>query len=353
MENERPSFLSLNSEIEECLRWLDVLTPVSPTTSESSIMTTDEPGTGNSGTPTTVIQQVIHHIPLPPFEQNDVKLWLQMVQSRLDAYGVPQKDYFKRIRADMPKQIAQRAPDLMLPTKENDTFEFFEKTIVEIFARKRNEEIAELLDKVTLGDRTPVEVMEYMIKLAGTEIAPSVVSSRFLKLYNEYINTTVKIWGLDESIKDSAGLKKLAEAVQRAYKNPGMISAVANSPKQKENKKVEDKLDEIVERLGKLEAKVANASGNAQGNQKKRQNNQNGKQSQDRGRSKSRGGGNYRNRSQSKPNNQTQKNEEKSGLCYYHRRFGDKATRCTMPCERNGQIATPSQGKNGDSSSTN
>ena len=96
------------------------------------------------------VQRVIHHIPLPPFDAKDVGLWLDMVKARLNSYDVPEAQHFKRIRADMPKQIAQRLPDLLFPKKDDDNWGYFKRRVTETFGRSRKDEISELLDKVKL-----------------------------------------------------------------------------------------------------------------------------------------------------------------------------------------------------------
>ncbi|KAK7573596.1 hypothetical protein V9T40_010787 [Parthenolecanium corni] len=227
--------------------------------------------TGSGVTQQTVQQtvqqpvQIIHHIPMPQFDQKDPDLWLRMVEARLDGYGIPENLYYKRVRIDMPKAIAQRLPALLAPAAANDNWTYFKEKVIQAFGRTRQDEIAELLDKVTLEGRTPVEVMDYMIKLAGTEIGPSVVASRFLKLFAKDIVTGVKLMRLDLKANDEKGLRELADAVQYAFSNSstptkvGAVSAVSGDTR-KPASDLEVKIDKILNRLTNLESRVNNMS---------------------------------------------------------------------------------------------
>ena len=147
---------------------------------------------------------------------------------------------------------------------------------------------------------------------------------------------------------DTDGLKRLAETVQAAHSSRGTVAAVTFSPPPKPSGASDDKLDEILKRLGKLENRVNSLSkSNAPGGNSRRNNNNNSGHPQNR-QSRSRTPGHSRNQNRSKSRNSgpAPQNQGKPGLCSFHRRFGEKSTRCTLPYEKNGQIYDPSQDSN-------
>jgi len=146
--------------------------------------------------------------------------------------------------------------------------------------------------------------------------------------YNENSNNRVRLQELGGEVLGMQGLRRLAEATQSA---PSMQESEysVNTTLHREVKLSDNKINKILEKLTDLEkcfnAFIKNRASDTNSRNKKNRNLNNCK----------------RNLSQdSKP---TPKSNGKPGLCSFHRRFGDKATRCTVPCEKNGQIYNPSQ----------
>lgn len=109
-------------------------------------------------------------INIPPFTPNKINLWLKSVEGRLKAYGVKDEDLYRRIRTDMPIEIVERLPELIDLSTENDNFKYFKDELIKEYGQSREEEIRELLNKMSLNDEGPKRLMEKMIEKASSDI---------------------------------------------------------------------------------------------------------------------------------------------------------------------------------------
>lgn len=344
----------------------------------------DKPQTSGTAPPQTfqvLMPTIPPMIPIPHFDGKDPDLWIEMVEARLLGYGIKEEDFYRRVRMDMPKQIAQKKAALLKPTEGNDNWGYFKEQLKTLFCKSRMDELEEVMGKMSLEDKTPTEVMEHMIKLSGTDLSCKVIAHRFLQHFDSNAVGLARAMRWDEDAKDSKGLLFLADAMERSkakmYSTPqkqsngggAQMAAVQarpqnqnagnsqNNQKSSNSSSLEQKVDKILARLSNVENRLNNLeqttrnsrqnnSGNSQWSQRPNQNSQNDYRQENRGRSNGRGnsGGNpKRGKSQNRSSN--------SGLCWAHERFGDKATKCVPPCSRNGQVASP--GNNAPSKSGN
>jgi len=133
---------------------------------------------------------------------------------------------------------------------------------------------------------------------------------------------------------------KRQDAQQRNSHKTNWIKAIMPDPP-KPSGSSDSKLDEILRRLGNLESRVNSLAQNNASGGNPRNNNSYSQNRQSR--SPTPGNSRNQNRSKSRNDGPAPQSQGKPGLCSFHRRFGEKATRCTLPCEKNGQIYDPSQ----------
>lgn len=157
-------------------------------------------------------------INIPPFTPNKINLWLKSVEGRLKAYGVKDEDLYRRIRMDMPIEIVERLPELIDPSTENDNFKYFKDELIKEYGQSREEEIRELLNKMSLNDEGPKRLMEKMIEKASSDIKPFVVADLFQSKLPKDVARLLVAMDIEMHAESNEDLRKIAEKAEKAYK---------------------------------------------------------------------------------------------------------------------------------------
>lgn len=299
---------------------------------------------------------------MPNFDDKNPELWLEMVEARLSGTGIEEKDFYRKVRIDMPKAIAKKKPALLKPVEANDNWEYFKKEVKGLFSKSRVEELDELLGKMSIEDKNPMELMDEMIKLAGTDISAKVICMRFLQHFDDATLGTVRAVNWDQQATDEKGLRFMAEGLHRmkakmlsspkkASGSGAQIAAVSYQPKATKaqsnsnagsSSSSDQKLDKILSRLSNLENRMSNLEQNARPNsqqkpQRPMQSAQNSQNVQNRSRANDRG-----NAAGNQKRGGSRNRAPVGDLCWYHAKFGAASTKCIQPCSWKGPLASAS-----------
>ena len=106
---------------------------------------------------------------LPQFWKHNAEGWIALVQTKFRIYGFEsQIDRYLAILEAFNTEDLERLYDIPNPEDQN----CYNKLITQIrtvFARDQNERLELLLKDLTLGDRSPNELMRHLIVPAGTD----------------------------------------------------------------------------------------------------------------------------------------------------------------------------------------
>ena len=263
-------------------------------------------------------------IQLPPFNPDKVTAWLELVKGRLLAMGVEEANLYKQIRADMPLDIIEKVPDIMNPETSKDTFTAFADKVKDAYGKSRTEEIRDLLRRCDLGDHSPRALMDIMIQKSGNDLQPHVVAHLFLAKLPKEVARMMVAMGLNEDIKTTDELKKMAAQATRsinfenAFPSPQRIAQISNSQNlESDIENLKKEVASIKKRLDKMNQNSAHTNSNdSSGN----------RQSRNRSRNRQ-----ANSRSASKPKIDYNKAENKN-KCKFHILYGDAAYHCMLPC---------------------
>ena len=282
----------------------------------------------------------IQTITLPNFTPNNVGLWLKLVKGKLKAYGVAEKDLYCYIRREMPVEIADRVPELIEPSDENDNFTYFSEKLKDVYGRTREQDIRELLNKMSLNDEGPKRMMDRMIEKAGSDLSALVIADLFRSKLPKDVARMMVSLEINNDPKNNEDLKKLAEAAEKFhrfeqdYLSP-KVCAMQKRTSAAETKQTESDTDEVKrlkKKVDELEKSVKHLYSVVDGLLNKGKNSNTGNSGQNsRGRSQNR-----RSRSSSRSRIDYSKPENR-GKCQYHVLYGDKAFHCTLPCVDSGK----------------
>jgi hypothetical protein len=166
--------------------------------------------------------------------------------------------------------------------------------------------LQQLLSGVELGDRTPSQLLRYMRSLAGnSKVDDSVIRTLWTKCLPA--NTRLVLSTHDASCP----LEKLAETADKVHECFFSSSVHHVTSPNVPQSSLSDEISQLQQQIATLSTKVDQLTKRS---------------SRPRATSRSRHSSRSRFPSQRRPS------PSQSHICYYHRRFGDNARKCTLPC---------------------
>lgn len=243
---------------------------------------------------------------LPAFWANDPQVWFVQAEAYFATHNVrSSKTKYQVVVSSLSPQYAVEIRDLLLAPPADTPYEKLKEALTTRTQRSEQAYLRELLSNEELGDQEPSKLLRRMQQLLGDkQLDGSLLRELFVSRLPPPVHMILSSAPDAISVDD---LAKMADKVVESTK-PAIIHHVA--PKENDTS-----LSRLEEQLTKLIAAVSALTMDSRRPQTQ------GSDSRGRSRSRSR----RRDRS-------TSPSEQESGVCYYHRKFGGKARRCTKPC---------------------
>lgn len=271
-------------------------------------------GSGSgSGTGDGTVIEVIQRIPfkLPSFWKVDVRLWFCQIEALFASYNViGSKSKYYHIVSSVDTDVLAQISDLIVNIPEDNPYDKLKERLISTYAVSDQARIQKLLTQLTLGDKRPSHLLQEMRSLGGTT-----VNAEFLKeLWTQRLPVQCQLI-LKASDADLDGLAKLADQINEVYNVSGSVmslSASTSSNNQHAEPLIQQQISELTKRFDAFMNKRSRSRG--------RSNNDNNNA----------GGKVCRSPTPAKSDSA---NKQGRDLCWYHWRFGDKATRCRGDCK--------------------
>lgn len=224
---------------------------------------------------------------LPPFWRAHPDLWFIQVEANF-ARGRVYTD-----KARVADIIGQLEPDILLHLREftrkpeeEKTYDLLKASLLKRFTKTELSRTAELLEEMTLDDKRPSDLFRDMRDIAGEDITINFLKTMWLKRLPLLMQQTMLGRGgtIEELIEFADNLSELNR------NSVASMESRRGSP---------DRLTKIERQLEHLSKMYARNSGAKRDDDKK-------------------------------PKGRVSK--PPSGQCFYHERFGEKATKCRSPC---------------------
>ncbi|XP_065193198.1 uncharacterized protein LOC135824372 [Sycon ciliatum] len=276
-------------------------TPLQPTVSSSHA--TD--GQPVPAPPPAAVTSV--SLKLPPFWPNDPQLWFTQVEAQFAIKGITvENTKYQYVVSSLTHEFAHEVRDVLLQPPTQQPYTNLKRHLVERLCASEQKRIRQLLTEAQLGDRRPSQFLRHLRQLQGASVVESaVLQELFLQRLPPHVRmvlASASSLSLEQQASLADNLMEIASTPQPALHH---VAATPVSPSPDASMEPQELRTEI----SSLHQQLDRASS-----------------SQHRGRSQSPGHG------RSKSPRRPQKDQSDDTLCFYHRRFGDKAQRCTMPC---------------------
>ena len=251
-------------------------------------------------------------VTLPPFHAKDIKFWFLQVEALFRNGGITQDQAkFDHIITALDVTAAADIRDVIEEPPEEDLYQTIKSKLIERLAVSESARIKDILSNQPMGDRKPSQHLRHIKAQAGAHFSEAALESLWLETLPadvKLIVASAKGLPLDQqaemadNVMDVAGVRRLAairtEAAPKLAAADPQIASLAQ-----QISALAKKFDSHVSRIANAEA----------ASKRKRP------------RDKSPASTSRTAATASSP-------EDGAELCWYHRKFGENAKKCTSPC---------------------
>lgn len=239
-------------------------------------------------------------VKIPPFWPEKPALWFCQLEGQFALCGVTSDSTkFYYVIAQLDNKIAQEVEDVITAPPVDNKYERIKGELIKRLSTSQEQRTRQLLEHEEIGDRTPSQFLRHLRNLAGTTVPDNFLQTLWL---NRLPSSMQAILATQSGVE----LNKVAELADKINET----SATGHVAQVSTNREFEQLSSEIRE----LKLQIAELT-------------------QQRGRSHNR----YRRKSRTRSNTRNHEGES-TGMakCWYHFRFGEKAKKCTPPCDYSG-----------------
>ena len=236
---------------------------------------------------------------IPPFWTADPQIWFVQVEAQFAARGITaQLTKYYHIVGSLTPEIATEFRDLLLKPPAESPYDVLKKKLIERTAASEQRRLQQLLTTEDLGDQKPTQLLRRMQQLLG-EKATTTDGSIIKELFMQRLPTNVRM--VLAAASDKTSLEELATLADKVMEVaiPSIATVTGASQSTSEVEQLRAECDRLQRQVSALQAAT----------------------------------GPRRRRSRSRNNGQ-QRSPSQPGVCWYHRRFGDAARKCTLPCTK-------------------
>jgi len=267
--------------------------------------------THRSGESSQVNANEFRLIKLPTFWHKHPKLWFAQLESEFLVYRIRSDDVkFSSILRHLDEQDLLTVSDIIENVPETDKYIYLKTALINRFTDSEEKRLRQLLAGVELNDKKPSDLLRELKQLSGGTITDNILHSIWLQRLPLRVQAT---------LAEDVPLHKLAELADRILdRDNGLLSSCQAVAKIAETDNTTSVLATLEKRIAALEVKRSRSKSRFNYNKKK----------------------NFRAKSREKsvPSN--------SDICYYHKRFGSKAIKCTIPCSMSKTLALTDKQEN-------
>lgn len=242
----------------------------------------------------------VAEVKLSPFLEADPELWFVITEAHFTARQITadKTKYFHTV-SHLPSSVAMRIKDVIMAPYENGNYEKLKKELIAIFSESATEKFERLISNEPFGDMKPSQALHKIKGFAAGSVQDDFVKKLWMKRLPQTTRTV-----LAASSDSLDNLAKMADSMWEVSDRSSIASIGQVST-------VEKTLQSLQEQMKRLTQHVF---------------------SSDDRKSRRDSTPHNRNRTRSKSNKNAQERESDNGVCWYHRKYNEQATKCRSPC---------------------
>lgn len=263
-------------------------------------------GTSQPIEPNEIEKVTVHK--MPPFWRAKPKMWFLQIEAIFDRAKITRdKTKFQEVLCQLEPDVLGLIEDLFEEEEHLQTYAEIKRRIIEQFSDSETKRLQTLLQDLSLEDKKPSALLREMRTLAGSNLPDEFLRNLWMQHLPKQTQAILAV--------HTGGLAELALLADKIAEVAPSTTIAAVSATSSENTSGE--LNLLKKKIDDLTRLVNNLAT---------------RNPRERGRSPSAGreGG----RSSSVGRETISLQLRTNPLCFYHRKFGDKATKCRHPCEK-------------------
>lgn len=248
---------------------------------------------------------------IPPFWPEDPEVWFAQVEGQFAIAGITaDTTKFYYVTSNLEPQYARYITDIIKSPPAENKYEKVKAELVKRLSSSKEAKIKQLLNDEVLGDRKPSEFLRHLRKLAGPSVPDDFIRTLWTGRLPTNLQTAV-------AAQKRLTLEEVADLADCVFDIVQCAPQVATTSRSSPSHDTAQQVEQLTREVASLRAMLS---------------------SERRNRNRSRSRDNNRSRSRSRSHDPS--------VCWYHNRFGQRATKCTTPCSFNSKSGNASGSQN-------
>ncbi|XP_063384866.1 uncharacterized protein LOC134670973 [Cydia fagiglandana] len=240
-------------------------------------------------------------VKLPPFWADRPAVWFAQAEAQFHLAGIKaDMTKFSHVISIIDQRLIGEIEDIIMSPPEHDKYKILKEELIRRLSVSEQQRVERLLSSEELGTRKPSAFLRHLQSLAGSSKDDSILRQLWMRRLPGQVQAILTAQS-DISLDK---LAELADKIMEVTPGPQQACQVTNNSGQPD-------LNAVMARLEQLTQQVAAMTTRGQ-----------------RGRSRNRSSSRSRSRTNSPASGATR-------LCWYHKKFNTRATKCNPPCNWN------------------
>lgn len=244
-------------------------------------------------------------IRVPPFWPEEPEIWFAQVEGQFSISGITNDaTKFNYVISQLDNKYSREVKDIIINPPATHKYEKLKAELIKRLTASNENKLKQLLMHEELGDRKPSQFLRHLKGLAGVDVPDDFIKTIWISRLPHGIQTVLA------GQPTSAHLDDLADLADRVNDLTTSTPRVASLNQASSCTEIGDLRREIAELRRQLQSLTTQGSRGSQQRSSRRTT-----------------------RSRSRSNQRSQSNYRKFPICWYHCKFGDKASHCVRPCD--------------------
>jgi hypothetical protein len=247
-------------------------------------------------------------VKIPPFWAEEPALWFAQLEGQFNlANIVTDSTKFYHVVSNLEHRYAAEVKDIITKPPAIEKYEKLKSELIFRLSVSKDRRVEELVSQAELGDRKPSQFLRHLRDLAGTDLSDDFLRSIWAKRLPTHVQAVIATMS-DASLDKVAAL---ADKVNDIVLNTPHVAETSRagipiSSSSSASSTMEERLSRRIEDLARQVAALSTGT--------------------------FRGRPGSRSHSRARHSSRSRSRSHNSGRCWYHDRFGPRASKCRAPC---------------------
>lgn len=238
---------------------------------------------------------------VPPFWAEEPEIWFAQIEGQFSIAGITSDvTKFNYVIGHLENQYTRDIKDIIINPPAANKYEKLKTELIKRLTASNEKKIKQLLMHEELGDRKPSQFLRHLKSLAGLNVPDDFLRTIWVSRLPHGIQTVLAGQPVTAALED---LADLADRVNDLSSSSPKVAAVSDGVPSSVLSELTREIAELRRQFQQLSARNSRSRSGSTRNTRRS--------------SRQRSLSNYR----------------KFPICWYHNKFGDKASKCTPPCD--------------------